>query len=108
MFADVNLLVQFANLENKMGEWERAQTLYENILSSYPKRVDVWSCYVDCVIKSKNIDLTRCDKFYNIFYYEYSVRLHSTHPSFRLSIINFTFAGRYWSAHAPKRYRRER
>ncbi|XP_071562624.1 rRNA biogenesis protein RRP5 [Temnothorax nylanderi] len=55
----VNLLVRFANLENKLGDKERAQTLFENILSSYPKRVDVWSCYVDCLIKSENIDLAR-------------------------------------------------
>ncbi|KAL0119658.1 hypothetical protein PUN28_007830 [Cardiocondyla obscurior] len=55
----VNLLVQFANLENKLGDKERAQTLFENILSSYPKRVDVWSCYVDCLIKSENIKLAR-------------------------------------------------
>ena len=56
---DVNLLVRFANLENKLGDKERAQTLFENILSSYPKRIDVWSCYVDCLIKSKDIDLAR-------------------------------------------------
>lgn len=55
----VNLLVRFANLENKLGDKERAQTLFENILSSYPKRVDVWSCYVDCLIKSKDIELAR-------------------------------------------------
>ncbi|KYQ47857.1 Protein RRP5 like protein, partial [Trachymyrmex zeteki] len=55
----VNLLIRFANLENKLGDKERAQTLFENVLSSYPKRVDVWSCYVDCLIKSKDIDLAR-------------------------------------------------
>ncbi|KYN28988.1 Protein RRP5 like protein [Trachymyrmex cornetzi] len=55
----INLLVRFANLENKLGDKERAQTLFENILSSYPKRIDVWSCYVDCLIKSKDIDLAR-------------------------------------------------
>ncbi|KYN31201.1 Protein RRP5 like protein, partial [Trachymyrmex septentrionalis] len=55
----VNLLVRFANLENKLGDKERAQTLFENILSSYAKRIDIWSCYVDCLIKSKDIDLAR-------------------------------------------------
>ncbi|XP_029666724.1 protein RRP5 homolog isoform X1 [Formica exsecta] len=55
----VNLLVRFANLENKLGDKERAQTLFEHILSSYPKRVDVWSCYVDCLIKSEDIDIAR-------------------------------------------------
>lgn len=56
---DVNLIVRFANLENKFGEKERAQTLFENILTSYPKRVDVWSCYVDSLIKSEDIDMAR-------------------------------------------------
>ncbi|KAL6431723.1 hypothetical protein ACFW04_007334 [Cataglyphis niger] len=55
----VNLLVRFANLENKLGDKERAQTLFEHILSSYPKRVDVWSCYVDCLTKSEDIDIAR-------------------------------------------------
>jgi rRNA biogenesis protein RRP5 len=51
--------VTFANLENKLGDKERARTLFEQILSSYPKRVDVWSCYVDCLVKSKDIDIAR-------------------------------------------------
>lgn len=69
MFADVNLLVRFANLENKLGDRERAQTLFENVLSSYPKRVDVWSSYVDCLIKSENIDSARCEILW--FYCKY-------------------------------------
>ncbi|RLU17008.1 hypothetical protein DMN91_011077 [Ooceraea biroi] len=55
----VNLLVRFANLENKFGDKERAQTLFEKILTSYPKRVDVWSCYVDCLTRSEDIDIAR-------------------------------------------------
>ncbi|EZA53869.1 RRP5-like protein [Ooceraea biroi] len=55
----VNLLARFATLENKLGDKERAQTLFEKILTSYPKRVDVWSCYVDCLIKSEDIDIAR-------------------------------------------------
>lgn len=59
IFIDVNLIVRFANLENKLGDKERSQTLYEQILSSYPKRVDIWSCYVDSLIKSEDIDIAR-------------------------------------------------
>ncbi|KAG7214067.1 hypothetical protein KM043_001432 [Ampulex compressa] len=55
----VNLMVRFANLENKYGDRERSQTLFEQILSSYPKRVDVWSSYVDSLIKSDDIDIAR-------------------------------------------------
>ncbi|XP_054007204.1 protein RRP5 homolog [Hylaeus anthracinus] len=55
----VNLMAKFAILENKFGDKERAQTLFEEILCSYPKRVDIWSCYVDSLIKSNDIDIAR-------------------------------------------------
>lgn len=55
----MNLIVRFAIMENKFGDKERAQTLFEQILSSYPKRVDIWSCYVDSLIKSNDIDIAR-------------------------------------------------
>lgn len=55
----VNLMVRFAILENKYGDKERAQTLFEQILSSYPKRVDIWSCYVDTLVKSGDVDIAR-------------------------------------------------
>lgn len=57
--ADVNLMVKFAQMENKFGDKERAQTLFEQILSSYPKRVDVWSSYVDALVKSGDLDVAR-------------------------------------------------
>ncbi|XP_015588888.1 protein RRP5 homolog [Cephus cinctus] len=55
----VDLMVKFAQLENKFGDKERSQTLFEQVLSSYPKRVDVWSSYVDSLIKSGDIDIAR-------------------------------------------------
>ncbi|XP_076757290.1 ribosomal RNA Processing 5 [Xylocopa sonorina] len=55
----VNLMARFALMENRLGDKERAQTLFEHILSSYPKRVDIWSCYVDALIKSNDIDIAR-------------------------------------------------
>ncbi|OAD57691.1 Protein RRP5 like protein, partial [Eufriesea mexicana] len=55
----VNLMVKFAIMENKFGDKERAQTLFEQILSSYPKRVDIWSCYVDSLVKSNDIEIAR-------------------------------------------------
>lgn len=58
-FSDVNLIVRFAQLENKLGDKERSQTLFEQILSSYPKRVDVWSSYVDALVKAGDIDIAR-------------------------------------------------
>ncbi|KAL0277492.1 UNVERIFIED_CONTAM: hypothetical protein PYX00_004749 [Menopon gallinae] len=55
----VELISKFAQMENKYGSSERAQTLYETILTSFPKRVDVWSCYVDMLVKSNLTDLAR-------------------------------------------------
>ncbi|XP_015437456.1 PREDICTED: protein RRP5 homolog [Dufourea novaeangliae] len=55
----VNVMTKFALVENKFGNKERAQTLFEQILASYPKRVDIWSCYVDTLIKSNDIDIAR-------------------------------------------------
>ena len=58
-FSDVNLLVKFAYLENKFGDKERFQTLFEQVLSSYPKRTDIWISYVDATVKNENIDMAR-------------------------------------------------
>lgn len=52
-------MVRFAQLENRYGDKERAQTLFEKVLSSYPKRVDVWSAYVDALVKSGDIPIAR-------------------------------------------------
>ncbi|KAK0174485.1 hypothetical protein PV327_010248 [Microctonus hyperodae] len=55
----VNLMVRFAQCENKYGDKERAQTLFEKILSSYPKRLDVWANYIDGLAKCGDIDGAR-------------------------------------------------
>ncbi|CAF4814945.1 unnamed protein product, partial [Rotaria socialis] len=38
-------------LEFKYGDKERAKTVYEKLLASYPKRTDLWSIYIDMLIK---------------------------------------------------------
>lgn len=55
----VEVLSRFATLENEVGNSERAETIMENILTSYPKRIDVWNVYIDMLIKSKKLDLAR-------------------------------------------------
>lgn len=55
----VDLIIQFANLENKYGDKERFKTLFEQILTSYPKRIDVWTSFVDLLIKNNDIDSAR-------------------------------------------------
>ena len=55
----IDLMIKFAHFENKFGEKERSQTLFEQVLSQYPKRLDVWSAYVDSVVKSGDIEIAR-------------------------------------------------
>uniref|UniRef100_A0A1A9V937 S1 motif domain-containing protein n=1 Tax=Glossina austeni TaxID=7395 RepID=A0A1A9V937_GLOAU len=55
----VNTIIMFANLNHKYGRSEMAQTLLDQIVTSYPKRVDVWSQYVDVLIKENLIDCAR-------------------------------------------------
>ncbi|XP_059490247.1 protein RRP5 homolog [Neocloeon triangulifer] len=55
----VDVICRFAHLENKYGSAERCHTLFEHILSSYPKRTDIWNSYVDLLIKAGNVDAAR-------------------------------------------------
>jgi rRNA biogenesis protein RRP5 len=55
----VEIISKFAHLENRLGEPERAQTLMEHILTSYPKRTDIWSSYVDMLVKNGQLDAAR-------------------------------------------------
>ncbi|XP_074640750.1 protein RRP5 homolog isoform X2 [Tubulanus polymorphus] len=46
----VEIISNFAKLEFKHGEPERGITMFENIVSNYPKRTDLWSVYIDMLI----------------------------------------------------------
>lgn len=56
---DVNTIVAFGNLNHKYGNNEMAQTLLDQVVTSYPKRVDVWAQYIDMLAKSEMIDSAR-------------------------------------------------
>ncbi|XP_072042808.1 LOW QUALITY PROTEIN: protein RRP5 homolog [Amphiura filiformis] len=55
----VDVIVKFSQMEFKFGEVERGKTMFENVLSNYPKRTDIWSVYLDMMIKSGDIEATR-------------------------------------------------
>ncbi|KAJ8026191.1 Protein RRP5-like [Holothuria leucospilota] len=55
----VDCISKFAQLEYKSGEPDQGQTMFENILSNYPKRTDIWSIYLDMVIKSGDLKASR-------------------------------------------------
>ena len=42
---------KFAQLEFKYGDIERAKTMYDSLLFTYPNRTDIWSVYIDMLVK---------------------------------------------------------
>ncbi|KAI9219327.1 hypothetical protein BC828DRAFT_406796 [Blastocladiella britannica] len=55
----IELISQFAMLEFKHGDAERGRTIFEGVLANYPKRVDLWSVYLDMEVKARNMDASR-------------------------------------------------
>ncbi|BGP47503.1 rRNA bioproteinsis protein rrp5 [Rhodotorula kratochvilovae] len=51
----VKTIVKFAQLEFKLGDAERGRTIFEGIVDSYPKRLDLWFVYIDMEIKQRNV-----------------------------------------------------
>ena len=55
----VEVLSKFAQLEFRYGSAERGRTVFDGILSSYPKRVDIWSIYIDMELKEGDAEPTK-------------------------------------------------
>lgn len=55
----VKLISRFALIEYKQGSAERGRTLMEGVVSSYPKRIDLWSVYIDMELKHNGADAAR-------------------------------------------------
>lgn len=47
----VKFLTQAALLEFRSGSAERARTLFEGVLQAHPRRMDLWSVYIDQEVK---------------------------------------------------------
>lgn len=52
-------IVRFATAEYKYGSAERARTMFEGIVSNYPKRLDLWNVYVDKEVQAGNVEGAR-------------------------------------------------
>ncbi|XP_066475340.1 protein RRP5 homolog [Tiliqua scincoides] len=50
----VDVISKFAQMEFQLGDPEHAKAIFENTLSTYPKRTDIWSVYIDMMIKHGN------------------------------------------------------
>jgi len=55
--ADIS--AKFAQLEFKYGDQERGKTMYEKLVSTYPKRNDIWRSYADQLTRIGDIPATR-------------------------------------------------
>uniref|UniRef100_A0A1Q3EWU9 Putative rrna processing protein rrp5 n=1 Tax=Culex tarsalis TaxID=7177 RepID=A0A1Q3EWU9_CULTA len=55
----IPLIVKFAFLHNRNDDRDEAHILFEQILTSYPKRTDIWSQYVDMLVKDGLVDVAR-------------------------------------------------
>lgn len=47
----VDMIAKFAQLEFRYGDAERGRTMFDKVLTSYPKRTDLWSVFIDLVVK---------------------------------------------------------
>lgn len=47
----VNIITKFGMLEFKHNAPENGRTMFEGIVSNYPKRMDIWAIYMDMEVK---------------------------------------------------------
>ncbi|CAB4480195.1 uncharacterized protein OCT59_006440 [Rhizophagus irregularis] len=55
----IKTITKFARMEFKYGEAERGRTIFEGMMNNYPKRLDLWSIYIDMEIKAGVDDIVR-------------------------------------------------
>ncbi|RNA15089.1 RRP5 -like protein [Brachionus plicatilis] len=55
----IDMVNKFAQLEFKYGEVERAKTMYDSLLFTYPNRTDIWSVYIDMLVKHEKYEDAR-------------------------------------------------
>jgi len=59
LYAELEMIRKFAQLEFRHGSVERGKTLFENLVTTYPRRTDIWSVYIDVCIKFGDFDQAR-------------------------------------------------
>ncbi|EIW71695.1 hypothetical protein TREMEDRAFT_27162 [Tremella mesenterica DSM 1558] len=55
----LEMIEKMAVLEFKHGDAERGKTLFEGLLERYPKKLDLWSVYIDQLAKVNDIQAVR-------------------------------------------------
>lgn len=57
--ADLEMITKFAQMEFNFGDKDRGKILFENLINNYPKRTDIWSIFLDSLIKYELYDEAR-------------------------------------------------
>jgi rRNA biogenesis protein RRP5 len=55
----VEMVNKFAQLEFKYGDCERGKSMFDSLLFTYPNRTDIWSVYIDMLVKHNLISDAR-------------------------------------------------
>jgi len=55
----IETISKFAQLEYQIGNPMKGRTMFEELLSTYPKKIDLWTVYIDQEFKATNIDQVR-------------------------------------------------
>ncbi|KHJ90975.1 tetratricopeptide repeat protein [Oesophagostomum dentatum] len=55
----VPLISRFAQMEFRKGDFERGRTLFESLVTAYPKKTDVWLVYADMCVKHSGVEEAR-------------------------------------------------
>lgn len=58
-YLDVDFMVKYALMSSRYELHDFAQTLFEKLLASYNKKLNIWFTYIDMMIKHGNIDISR-------------------------------------------------
>ena len=64
---DIDTILKFALMEFKLGEPEKGVTMFESVLRNHPKRTDIWSVYIDMLIRNNELDQARYAVLYEHF-----------------------------------------
>ena len=52
---DLKTISKFAQMEYKLGDPERGRTIFEGIVDTHRKRLDLWNIYIDMEASQLNI-----------------------------------------------------
>lgn len=64
-FVDLKTISKFAQLEYRMGDPERGRTIFEGIIDTHSKRLDLWNIYIDMEAGQNDIQRIRyCHRYH--------------------------------------------